>query len=265
MAGRGRILTYAAAAAAGIGVPLTRRIRQGLAAGLRLRLDGATRAMLAGRYEEPVQMALAERLRPGDGFVDVGANVGFFALLAGRAVGPDGWVLAVEPVPANAARIRANAALNRLPRVTVVEAAAGAVDGAGELELARHNGGGALSSAPVPPDACGRITVPVVTVDTLLAGSRLPPPTLVKIDVEGSEAEALNGMRGTIARHHPAILFEVDAPTREDAERRFAELAAMLAAQGYGVDTLPDAYPAGDWTVLHGLAVVSATGGEGGR
>lgn len=257
MAGRGRILKFAAAAAAGIGVPLTGRIRHGPAAGLRLRLDGAPRAMLSGRYEEPVQMALAQRLRPGDGFVDVGANIGFFSLLAGLAVGPDGWVLAVEPVPANAALIRANAALNRLPRVTVVEAAAGAVDGAGELVLARHNGGAALSTAPVPPDACGRITVPVVTVDTLMAGNRLPPPGLIKIDVEGSEAEALNGMRGTIARHHPAILFEVDAPTRDEAERRFADLSAALAAHGYGVDTLPAAYPAGGWAVLHGLGTVS--------
>lgn len=260
MTGRGRILKLAAAAAAGLGVPLTGSVRRGPAAGLRLRLESASRVMLAGRYEEPVQAILAERLSPGDGFVDVGANIGYFSLLAGRIVGGDGWVLAVEPVPENAAMIRANAAVNRLPRVMVAEAAAGAFDGAGELVLARHNGGAALSTAPLPPDARGRIAVPVVTLDTLLAGHRLPPPTLVKIDVEGSEIEALNGMRGTIARHHPDILFEVDAATRDDAERRFADLSTGLEAQGYRVAALPPAYPAGGWVVLHGLATVSGGG-----
>lgn len=257
MTRRGRFLKLAAVAAARMGVPLTASVRHGPGAGLRLRLDGASRTMLAGRYEEPIQAAVEAQLGAGDGFVDVGANIGYLTLIAARIVGPDGWVLAVEPVPGNAALIRANAAINRLPQVMVAEAAAGAVDGAGELVLARHNGGAALSTAPAPPDACGRMAVPVVTLDTLLAGHRLPPPRMVKIDVEGSESEVLNGMRGTIARHRPAILFEVDAATRDQAERRFNDLSAGLASQGYRVATLPAAYPAGDWAVIHGLATVN--------
>src|SRR5688572_30507212 len=74
---------------------------------------------LRGSTERPVQRCLAAHLGPGDVFYDVGANVGFFSLLATKRVGPDGVVYALEPVAENASAVRRNARLNGLTNVSV--------------------------------------------------------------------------------------------------------------------------------------------------
>jgi FkbM family methyltransferase len=254
----GRIV---AGAARQSGFPLSVTIRgSGPASGIRMGLEGATRRHFAGLYEPSVQKCIAERLRPGGCFIDVGANIGFFSLLAATLAGPDGQVIAVEPVPANADLIKANATLNRFNNVTVVRAAAGAANRTGDLILARHHGGAALASAPTPPDARGRLSVPVVTLDGLVSHLGLPPPTMVKIDVEGAELEVLAGMPGTLWRHQPDILFEVDAQGMAEAEARYAKISEALGHYGYEVRRLEPAYPPGDWTVLHGIGSTDEAG-----
>ena len=123
-----------------------------------MELEGAKLRQLAGRHEPGVQSSIAERLRPGSCFIDVGADVGFFSLLAARLAGPGGRVVAIEPVPANADLIKANAMLNRFDNVTIVTAAAGAV-----------NRTGAMVQAHQP--------VPVLTLDGLVSHLGLPPPS----------------------------------------------------------------------------------------
>jgi FkbM family methyltransferase len=247
------------------GFPLSATIRgRGPTSGIRMGLEGATRHHFAGLYEPSVQECIAERLRPGGCFIDVGANIGFFSLLAAKLAGPDGQVVAIEPVPANTDLIKANATLNRFGNVTVVRAAAGASNRTGELILARYHGGAALASAPKPPDARGRLSVPVVTLDGLVSHLGLPPPTMVKIDVEGAELEVLAGMPRTLWRDHPDILFEVDAPGMAEVEARFAKIGEALGHYGYAVRRLEAAYPPGDWAVLHGIGSTAETGAETG-
>ena len=110
--------------------PLARLVRRGLnaaapqglsqatiAAG---RLAGATLLLdmqiekdyWLGAYEPELQDAIGRHIRPGMVVYDVGANVGYISLMLARAVGESGRVLAFEPLPANAERIRRNAALN---------------------------------------------------------------------------------------------------------------------------------------------------------
>src|SRR5687767_10821855 len=134
-------------------------VQGGPGVGLVLDLAGASADYETGLNELAVQQAVVDSLRPGDVFVDVGANIGFFSLLAARAVGPDGRVIAIEAVSELAAAVRANAALNGFTQIEVVEAAASDAAGEVELMLAQHPGGATISTSDTPPDLIGRRTV----------------------------------------------------------------------------------------------------------
>jgi FkbM family methyltransferase len=135
--------------------------------------------------EAPVQEALGRHLRPGGVFYDVGANVGFFSLIAARLVGPTGRVHAFEPVAENAAAVRENARLSGLANVVLHEVAVGRGAGSGQMLLTAWDGGGALSTSVVrPPAPSATRTVRVVALDDFAAAERLPRPALVKCRIQ---------------------------------------------------------------------------------
>ncbi len=229
-------------------------IRHGAAAGLKFNAGGANPGYALGTSEPAVQEALQERLRPGDVVYDIGANVGFITVLAARLVEPAGRVVAFEPLPANVAALRHNIDLNQLDNVTVIDAAVGAASGTAGLVLAEEptwarlapRGGEPASDSPrshadgptgTPTGhgakgaaAPAAIEVRVVSVDGLLAAGALPPPTLVKIDVEGAELDVVRGMTATLRRYGPILLCEMHGRNRE--------FAALLRDLGYQARTL---------------------------
>ena len=130
------------------------------------------REIALGTYEAPVQRALVDSADVGDVVFDIGANVGFFSMLAARQVGPAGQVYAFEPVAGNASAIERSARLNGFDWVEVFDKAAGATCGMAELNLAHHIGGAMLASVGAPPDQRGSVTVDVVALDEFI-GARL--------------------------------------------------------------------------------------------
>src|SRR5207249_2412898 len=76
-----------------------------------------------GMWEPHISRWIDERLSPGDTFIDVGANIGYYSLLAARRVGPTGSVVAIEPSPKTFRALEANLAQNRLKNVRTVNAA----------------------------------------------------------------------------------------------------------------------------------------------
>jgi FkbM family methyltransferase len=231
------------------------RIAAGPAAGLWFNAGPGDVDFNLGRYERPVQAALVEHLRPGDTFYDVGANLGFFTMLAARLVGPSGRVYAFEPVPENAAAVRHNARLNDFGQVTVLEKAVADAAGRGELRQAHHAGGSALSTVAPPPDVKGIIPVEIVTIDGLVTGGTCAPPSLVKIDVEGAEMAVLEGMVETMQEYRPLILYEIDDGDAAAYEEKLVACQAFLEAHSYEVRPLPDAYAGIPWHVGHRLAL----------
>lgn len=206
-----------------------------------------------GENELPVQETLATLLREGDVFFDIGANVGFMAVVGACLVGQSGRVFAFEPVPSNVTVIRRNLMLNRFSQVEVVAKAVSDHSGCEELILAQYSGGAALAVADAPPDAMGSIDVLVTSVDDFIAGGA-PAPHVVKIDVEGAEIQVLRGMTDTLQQHGPAVLFEIDGPDEQTLARRTSICRDFLESKGYRLSRLPDSYPMARWRVAHYIA-----------
>ena len=183
------------------------RVRRGPAAGLRF-TGGDHVGYLLGVSEPAVQDALVRYLNPGSVMFDVGANAGFLTLLGCRLVGSSGQVHAFEPIAANADVLRANLTRNEFTNATIHQVALADTSGEVRMAIETRRGTSAIR-------ARGETVVSAARADDL----RLPPPTLVKIDVEGAERSVLDGMRGILAEHRPVLVIEVHGDQRRPVEQ----------------------------------------------
>jgi len=183
---------------------------------LRFNLDLRTYpdcCMAFGLYELDTARAIKRALRPGDTFVDGGANIGYFTLMAAKAVGPSGRVHAFEPQPDNRRRLAEHVAMNGLGHVVTIHPVA-LSDRHGEVELHTFENPAAnhgQSTFFVTPDVATR----KVTVESVRLDDYLPSvvPRLIKLDIEGAEPLAISGMKETLRAHRPEVIVELNATT----------------------------------------------------
>jgi FkbM family methyltransferase len=155
-------------------------------------MTGATGNWYCGLWEADEMGFLLHFLRPGDLFLDVGANVGSHTVLASGAVGAQ--TIAVEPVPTTFAKLQLNIRTNDLGGL--VEAhCCGLSDRRAEIEFT--SGMDTLNRVALAGDDVETIRVPVCSLDELCAGR---VPKAIKIDVEGHEAAVLGGAAQTLSR-----------------------------------------------------------------
>jgi FkbM family methyltransferase len=182
--------------------------------------DGQQMALGPSAHEHELGPWLRTLLGRGV-FLDVGAHVGHWSV---RLAGQARKVIAVEPNPGTARILRTNIAMNKLSNVVVYEVAAWDCDTM--LRLAPPEGLPIGGGTRVLDD--GKGTVKGVRLDALLAAE--PAVDLVKLDVEGADLHALEGMRGLLARHRPAMLIEChDMYGYYD----FADMEALISDLGY--------------------------------
>jgi len=160
---------------------------------------------------------------PEDGVaIDIGANLGEWAVPLAKAVGASGRILCCEPNPSVAAALAATLAINNLAQAQVLTVAVSEADGDGHLATdATDSGRSRLADAG--------LAVRLRSLDSLVADAALKRLDLIKIDVEGHEAAVLDGATATLARYRPALIFESGHESSGDRER----IARLLAAQGY--------------------------------
>lgn len=163
------------------------------------------RHVQAGAYERDVTAVFRRILKPGMGVLDIGANIGYFTMLSASIVGPAGYVLAIEPNPANARLLEASRRANGFDQVTVSQTAAGREVGLLALNTSYSNGTTSEPAADIASLLQSR-TVPCLPADLLAPPDRRID--LIKADVEGAEYNALFGSRNTIARWRPTIISE---------------------------------------------------------
>ena len=211
------------------------------------------RAMALGVFERLKIDALHWCLKPGMTFVDVGANTGYFALIAARLVGPAGRVLAVEPEPENCERIRRNIELNGYQNIDVAQVALGDRQGDVELHLAHDHGHHSL--LPTSPDRAGlSLTVPLRTLDDLLVEHRIDQVDAMKIDVEGAEATVLRGAAATV-RKNPRIVLLIDL--HESLGIDPAEVCDLLVELGLAIFQVKPPYDRPTGAAWHPLELLA--------
>jgi FkbM family methyltransferase len=203
-------------------------IRSGIAAGYRWRRHRRyVNGYWLGQYELPIQHAMRHELKAGEVFYDVGANAGFFSLVAARLVGKGGRCIAFDPWPSNYQSIREQFALNSLDNCVAVGQAVGQADGKATFSSPDS----ATNTAHLGPSAPGEISieVEVITLDTArkLYGS----PSFIKIDIEGAEVEALRGAATMLIEDRPRFLIEVHTPACEAGVKQILESAGYSLSQ----------------------------------
>ena len=163
------------------------------------------RYVRAGDYEREVAASFRRILRPRMGVLDLGANIGYFTMLAAALVGPEGYVLAIEPNGRNVRLLEASRRANGFAQVSVVQVAAGPRPGVLALHRSHSNGTTSEPGAGIAA-LLDAETVGCVRPDSLVPSSRRID--LIKADVEGAEYLALSGCTAILARDRPAIISE---------------------------------------------------------
>lgn len=187
------------------------QILDGPAKGLWIRVNPRSGQNVRKGIGEPqVQKALNDYLRPGMTFYDLGANIGFFSLMAAHLVGPSGRVISFEADPEIAARLRENLAYNKFAHVTVEQKAvwseAGTVSFARvDISTSPDRGVGHVATNTLA-DA-NSITVEAVALDAYTASH--PAPDFLKCDVEGAELAVFQGAARLLAGKRPILLVEM--------------------------------------------------------
>jgi FkbM family methyltransferase len=189
-------------------------------------------AGLVGRTERALLDWFAAQVQPGETWLDVGAHYGYTTIALGRLVGPRGRVFAFEPVPATAGCVDQGRALNDLPQVDVVPLGLGSVEKMEFRRIALTRGmadstfGGGASS--------WFVTAGIVRFDGLWTSINGGNDAIhgVKIDVQGMELEALDGMREALARWRPRIVLELHAGVSREA------VLSLLRELGYSSEAV---------------------------
>jgi FkbM family methyltransferase len=213
-----------------------------------------------GTWEPAEHAVVAGLLRPGMCFLDIGAHVGYYSVLASPLVGSAGRVISLEPEPRNfrllARNLVAHGAFNARPLP------AGAWSETRTLSLSRSDTNS--GDHQVSPDrVAGAVEVACVRLDDLLAGQRVD---VVKTDVQGADHHALRGMAELIRLHRPAIVTEFWPLGIRRLGDRAPDVFASYQRLGYAISTVPDGgAPDLDVTDLDGEAVEQlALGTDGG-
>ncbi|MDD5109704.1 MAG: FkbM family methyltransferase [Patescibacteria group bacterium] len=163
------------------------------------------------RTFEPLTTKVFEGvIKPGMTVVDLGANIGYFTLLAARLVGHEGKVFAFEPEPKNFSLLQKNISDNHYRNIVAVQSAVTDKIATVKLFLSRTNKGG--HSLLPPQDSEGAVLVPSMSINSYFANS----PShidLIKMDIEGAEPLALNGMEEVLKKNPNIILITEFNPT----------------------------------------------------
>ncbi|MFZ4083413.1 MAG: FkbM family methyltransferase [Pirellula sp.] len=214
------------------------KMKDGFAMHLDLRDWVDSHLFAKGEHEPDVGTIIKKVLRPGDHFLDVGANIGYFTILASRIVGVNGRVTSFEPSKSIFARLSRNVALNKLENVDLHNSAVSDAAGNVLLHLGPTSQSGITSLRPLEESSGSTARtqmIEAITLDSLFTNST-KRPRLLKIDVEGAELRVLKGMKNILdgnPREKPFIIFEFSPGYLKNMGDSGDELLSLLQFCGY--------------------------------
>jgi FkbM family methyltransferase len=186
-------------------------------------------------YEPYVTAEICRLLEPGMVFVDVGANIGYFTLLAAALVGPEGSVIAFEPNTDNCDLLEQSITANAFDNISLHPYAVAESEQEFQLDVGGTNSNGRIidfSPQAVAGDGPLRL-IRAVALDHFLVDE--PRLDVIKMDIEGAEPRALQGMEQTIARHRPVLITEF-SPHLIEVTSHLAPVAFLQLIHHCGYD-----------------------------
>jgi FkbM family methyltransferase len=210
-------------------------VRLPLGAWFLVRSDYMGGALTYGGFELAERAFVSRFLRPGMTVLDIGAHHGLYTLLASKAVGPSGQVIAFEPSPRERKALSLNARLNRCKNVLIQELALGNEEGETGLHVVDHLETGCNSlRRPALPGSTSLVSVRVMSLDQWLAAHDLHSVDFIKLDVEGGELSVLQGAQKLLERRpRPVVLAEVQDIRTKPWGYRAGEIINYLSAKSY--------------------------------
>lgn len=199
---------------------------------------------LFGVWEPHMTRWLRGRLGAGDTFIDVGANIGYFAVLGSRLVGAKGRVVAIEASPAFHDRVLQHVRLNGCDNVRAVNAAVSDSHKTLTFVLASSNNMGANSIVPYDGPAESSFEMAARPLPEILDGDELASARVIKIDVEGAEGGVIRGLAPALDRLRPdvEIAVEVTPDRMVQLGDSIDELMETMALHGFHTYRLPTDY-----------------------
>ncbi|MCI0630990.1 MAG: FkbM family methyltransferase [Phycisphaerales bacterium] len=199
---------------------------------------------LFGVWEPDLTRFIERRLSDGDGFIDVGANIGYYSILAARCVGRSGRVVSIEASPVVFKTLEQNLAHNAVgSKVRAINKAAAAGPGlVGVYAGPSHNVG--LTTTVKERGLPLQSQVEALPLDDLLTSTDIRMARLVKIDVEGAELDVLAGMKGILEQSRPDVEFLVELSPSwwSDTAKRPVDALEPLIAAGFHAYAIPNNY-----------------------
>ncbi|MFF4332330.1 FkbM family methyltransferase [[Kitasatospora] papulosa] len=202
-----------------------------------------------GVWEPHLTKWLQRTLRPGDTFVDVGANIGYYSLLASRLIGASGRVVAIEASPNFHTLLSANVALNQASNVRTISEAVSDRAEVLHFILASSANMGANSIVPYAGEAESQVDVPARPLPDVLRSSELASARVIKIDVEGAEGSVVRGLVPALGQLRPdaELAIEVTPERLAVLGESAQDLLDALAAHGFHPYRLPNDYDAASY------------------
>jgi FkbM family methyltransferase len=181
-------------------------------------------------YEPDTVATLQAVIKPGMIVADVGANIGYYTVILGRLVGPNGSVHAFEPYPDSLSDLRRNTEINQLRNVSVSSCALSSSHGAATLYL----GHGDVTNSLQPTKHSGNeaIAITTETLDRYASTHELRRLDLIKIDVEGAERDVISGASSVLEALKPMLLLEFSIHSKAFGYTD-ANLRSHLETRGY--------------------------------
>ena len=189
---------------------------------------------LYGTYEPHILDIIANYLKKGGTFVDIGANIGQHSMFAGSIVGDTGNVYSFEPIPRIYKQLLDSARINHFEKIThAYNIALGETEKTETLYIETDNIGGSSVVGPHGKES-EEIVVQIKRADDAL--ENIPRVDIIKIDVEGYEYEVFSGMQKILAQHQPIIIFEFSGKLYTEKGNNDGEkILSLLTKAGYDI------------------------------
>lgn len=186
-----------------------------------------------GYYDERGIRFIKSQLKSGNTFIDIGGNIGAYSLIAANIVGYKGQVIAFEPVTQVRNRLMENRSLNELHHLKIEPFAVFNEKTELVLHVSSQENFGMSSIHAHDEDSGITETVKAVRLDDYVLENNINQIDLIKMDIEGAEIYALNGMKTTLMKFKPMVLIEISSEVLDGTNIRADKIFSFFEKLGY--------------------------------